>query len=133
MIGKRLTNQTHAVIQDTSKVLPRLESSQVKSALGAEQSGLVLRALGSPLALTLVRQELLERLRSTGGRPSLANTSRRVKIPLGEHQWEELEEIASAVATPEFSPSAGQIASVLITLSLRSLREDCSPRKQLAQ
>lgn len=129
MIAKRSTNQNHAAIQDTSKVLPRLEPSQVKTTLGAEDSELVRRAFGSPLALVLVRQELLERLRSTGGRPSLADTSRRVKIPLGERQWEELEQIASEVATPEFSPSAGQIASVLITLSLRSLREDRSPRR----
>jgi hypothetical protein len=45
-----------------------------------------------------------------------------VKIPLNKGQWEELEDIASVGRSPGFSPSAGQIASVLVTLSLRSLR-----------
>ena len=80
--------------------------------------------IGGPLSLFQVRQELLERLQSTGGRPSLLGVSRRVKIPLNDKQWEALEGIASDVASPEFSPSAGQIASVLLTLSLRSLRKD---------
>jgi hypothetical protein len=52
---------------------------------------------------------------------------------LGEYQWEELEEIAAEVSTPDFSPSAGQIASVLITLSLRSLREDRASRNSPVQ
>jgi len=125
--------RTHPAILDSSEVLRRIEPSRVQSALGAAESGFVVRAVGSPLALTQVRQELMERLRSTGGRPSLADTSRRVKVPLGEHQWQELEEIAAEVSTPEFAPSAGQIASVLITLSLRSLREDRVARKSLVQ
>jgi hypothetical protein len=90
--------------------------------LGGERSDLSVGGIGGPLSLFQVRQELLERLQSTGGRPSLADASRRVKIPLNEKQWEELEDIASEVASPDFSPSAGQIASVLISLSLRSLR-----------
>lgn len=45
-------------------------------------------------------------------------------IPLNDLQWAKLEEIASEVASPGFSPSAGQMASVLLTLSLRSLRKD---------
>ena len=131
MIARHPTNQTHSVIQDTSQVLRRLEPSQVQPALGAEETGLAVAALGSPLALMQVRQELMERLRSTGGRPSLADVSRRVKVPLGDQQWQELEEIASEVSTAEFSPSAGQIASVLITLSLRSLRDDRARRRVL--
>jgi len=133
MTGTHSTKGTHPTIQDTSEVLRRIEPVRVQSALGAHESGFVVRAIGSPLALTQVRQELMERLRSTGGRPSLADTSRRVKVPLGERQWQELEEIAAEVSTPEFAPSAGQIASVLITLSLRSLREDRAGRTTLAQ
>lgn len=122
MATKRSTQQTYARIRDTSRTLPRIDASKVQSALGAEASGLTLGSVGGPLSLAQVRQEIFERLQSTGGRPSLSDTSQRVKIPLNKNQWEELEEIASEVSSPGFSPSAGQIASVLVTLSLRSLR-----------
>ena len=79
---------------------------------------------GGPLSLFQVRQELFRRLQSTGGRPSLSETSGRKKIPLNDRQWEQLEEVASEVTSRGFSPSAGQIASVLLTLALRSLRKD---------
>lgn len=109
-------------IRDTSKTLPRIDASMVKEALGAEPSDLAIREMGAaPLSLFQVREELFERLQSTGGRPSLAGTSRRTKIPLSDDQWKKLEDIATEVASPGFSPSPGQIASVLISLSLRSL------------
>ena len=93
-------------------------------ALGAESPGLARDIAGSPLSLFQVKQELLHRLQSTGGRPSLSGVSGRKKVPLSDSQWEELEKIASDVAAPGFVPSAGQIASVLLALSLRRLRGD---------
>ncbi|MEX2120530.1 MAG: hypothetical protein WD847_13130 [Pirellulales bacterium] len=122
MANKHSSRQAYGKIQDTSKTLPRIEPSEVASVLGAEPSGVTFPVGGGPLSALQVRQELLKRLHSSGGRPSLSDTSRRVKIPLSHKQWQELEDIAAEVASPGFSPSAGQIASVLIALSLRSLR-----------
>ena len=124
MSTKQSKNRTYPRIKDLSKTLPRVNPSKVAEALGAQATGLKLGVGGSPLSMFQVREELMRRLQSRGGRPSLSGTSGRKKIPLNDQQWSELEEIASEVATPGFSPSAGQIASVLLTLSLRSVRKD---------
>ena len=124
MATKRSRNETYARIRDTSETLLRVEASRVAEALGAEASELTHAITGGPLSLFQVKEELFRRLQSTGGRPSLSGTSGRKKVPLSEDQWAELEEIASEVASPGFSPSAGQIASVLLALSLRLLRKD---------
>ncbi len=138
MAAKLTTKPTVGRIKDTSTTVPRLDPAKVAAALAAEPSELVtLDGLGGgPLSLYQVRQELFRRLQSTGGRPSLSGTSGRKKIPLNAQQWTELEEIASEVASPGFSPSAGQIASVLLTLSLRSVRkgkDDDDEQKDVAK
>ena len=124
MVTKQSKNRTYPSITDTSKTLPRIDPSKVAEALGGEPTGLTWGPGGAPLSFFQVRQEIMRRLQSSGGRPSLSGTSARKKIPLNDSQWHELEKIASEVASPGFSPSAGQIASVLLTLSLRSLRQD---------
>jgi hypothetical protein len=116
--------QTHRRIKDTRKPLPRIDAQQVADALGAEPVDSAMFSRGGPLSLFQIRQELSRRLQSTGGRPGLADASHRVKIPLNTGQWNALEAIAKEVASPGFSPSAGQIASVLISLSLRSVRKE---------
>ncbi len=108
-------------IRDTSKTLPRVSSREVAAALGAEASGLKLEQSLAPITLFAVRMELMGRLQSSGGRPALSGTSRRVKIPLGDTDWRNLEELATLVATDGVSPSAGQIASVLLKLSIQSV------------
>jgi hypothetical protein len=129
MPARRSRDETYARILDTSQTLPRIDASRVAEALGGETPGLKHAVAGGPLSLFQVKQELSRRLQSTGGRPSLSGTSGRKKVPLNDRQWEQLEEIASEVASPGFSPSAGQIASVLLALSLRSLRTDESEQR----
>jgi hypothetical protein len=75
----------------------------------------------APLTLFALREELVHRLQSSGGRPALAGTTRRAKIPLSDEEWGQLEELAAAIASPGFAPSAGQVASVLLSLSLHSV------------
>src|ERR1700731_1828365 len=87
----------HARLRDTSNALPRIDPSAVASTLSAEPSDFRFSGVGGPLNAVQVRQELLGRLHSTGGRPSLSGTSRRTKIALSETQWEELEDIAVEV------------------------------------
>ena len=130
MTAKHSRNETYARIRDTGKTLPRIEASRVAEALGAAPSELMHGIRGGPFSLFQVKQELSRRLQSTGGRPSLSGTSVRKKVPLSDNQWEELEEIASEVASPGFLPSAGQIASVLLALSLRWLRKDIGDQQK---
>lgn len=117
----RTTEPTLKAIQDTSASLPRINLETVETALGAEMSEQRLETAIAPITLFAVRSELLDRLQSSGGRPALSGTSRRAKIPLGDAEWADLEKLAVVVSKPGFYPSAGQIASVLLSLSVRSV------------
>ena len=122
MIKKiRTTDRVDRRISDTSTLPTRVAAGTVEAALGAETSDKRLEEVLAPITLFAVRSELLGRLQSTGGRPALAGTSRRAKIPLGDKEWADLEKLAAAVSAPGLSPSAGQIATVLLTLSARSV------------
>lgn len=108
-------------IRDTSATLRRVDPTAVSTALGAEATGERLADVFGPITLAAVRDEVIGRLQSTGGRPGLSGTTRRAKIPLSDQEWEQLEQIARSMAAPGFAPSAGQVASVLLSLSLQSL------------
>jgi len=126
----RSTSPTEKILRDTSPKLPLLDPKVVARALGAEFTGVRLEKSLAPITLAVVRAELYRRLRTRGGRPGLADTSRRTKIPLSDQQWAELEQLAAKLATPESSPSAGQVASVLLSSALRCVRASRKSRKR---
>jgi hypothetical protein len=109
------------IIRDVSATLARIEPDRVAAALGAEASRERLQSRLGPISLLAVRQQLERRLRSTGGRPALAGAVRRTKIPLSAQQWQRLEELAVEFSGPDSAPSAGQVASVLLSLALDSV------------
>jgi hypothetical protein len=111
-------------IRDTGPGARRVDPAVVAEALGAEETGITPGQGGSPVSSFQVRSELVNRLRSSGGRPALEGATRRVKIPVTESQWQELEELAASFTDLGFVPSAGQVASVLISLSLPVARSE---------
>ena len=111
-------------IRDLGPAASRIDPARVADALGAEDTGVTLGLEGSPISTFLIRAELRDRLRSRGGRPALEGTTRRVKIPVTESQWQELEELAASFTDLGFVPSAGQVASVLLGLSLPLARKE---------
>src|SRR4051794_10022836 len=117
----RTSETTFRPVRDTATPLPRIDATQVQKALGADDSADRLADALAPVTLFALREELVSRLQSSGGRPALAGATRRAKIPLSGDEWEKLEELAAAIASPGFAPSAGQVASVLLTLSLHSV------------
>ena len=117
----RTTGRALKAIRDTSVPLAHVAHAAVETALGAEATDQKLEEALAPITLFAIRSELLGRLQSSGGRPALSGTSRRAKVPLGDSDWADLEELAAVVAGPGFYPSAGQIASVLLSLSVRSV------------
>lgn len=117
----RPTEATLPLLRDRSACLERLDPAQVQEALGAESSSERLETALAPITLFAVRQELVKRLHSRGGRPGLAGVTRRAKIPLKDEEWLQLEELAVAISSPGFAPSAGQLASALLTLSIHSI------------
>ena len=111
-------------IRDTGAAASRVDPSAVAAALGAEDVSITVDEGRNPISLLLLRTEIADRLRSSGGRPALEGATRRVKIPLTERQWQELEELAASFSDLGFVPSAGQVASALLSLSLPLARQD---------
>src|SRR5262245_599762 len=115
----RVAASTQAPLRVKASSQPRVEPQQVASALGAEPAAERLDEVLAPITLFALRQELVNRLQSSGGRPGLSGVTRRAKIPLGDKEWLDLEELAAAISSPGFTPSAGQVASVLLSLSVQ--------------
>src|SRR5580700_1797675 len=86
--------------------MPKLDPVEVAKALGAKPLPVKVPEGGGPLSLFAVRQELFRRLQSSGGRPGLPDADKVAKVPVSETQWKRLEELATAMAAPGFSPSA---------------------------
>jgi len=113
-------------IRDISQTLPQVDPGDVAAALGGESTSERLIEVLSPITLFVVRQELAKRLHSKGGSSSSSATTRQAGIPLSEHEWSQLESLAVAVAPTGITPSASQVASVLLTLSVQIVSEHLS-------
>lgn len=116
----RVVGTASKVLRDTSVTQPLVSPSLVAATLGAEATDT--GTMGNPTSprLLALRSELAARLQSSGGRPALVGASWRTMISLGEEDWANLEELTAAVADTEFKPSAWQVASVLLALSVKS-------------
>ena len=132
-MAKRIvdTSQVLKRIRDTSKTEPPVDPKMIAAALGAEPVSALREKAGSPLALLAMRLELARRLQSSGGRPALIDTDRRAKIPLSDQEWQQLESLAATVADKGCAPSAGQVASVLLNLALKSVATEIAAEKTL--
>lgn len=112
----------------TIKIKPSTErivsAAEVAKALGAKPTGVTVENAQGPITLFALRQELFRRLASTGGRPGLPDADGITKVPTSEAQRARLNELATAIATDGFSPSAGQVAHVLLGWALEQLGPD---------
>ncbi len=108
-------------IRVTGPRLPRVDPAEVAAALGAEPGGE--GRAGQPAAMTLyaLRAEMMHRLVSHGGRPRVEGTDQRVKIPISDQDCHALESLATSLAAKGFTPSAGQVASVLLNMALQTV------------
>jgi hypothetical protein len=124
-MGKRIvaTDSAHKSIRDVSAAAGRIQHATVAEALGAEDVKSKFRGQDIAMDAFQLRVELLRRLHSSGGRPALDNAMRRIKIPVTEKQCRDLEDLVESLADLDFAPSAGQVASVLLDLSLRLAKE----------
>jgi hypothetical protein len=99
----------------------RIEAREVAESLGAQQVPVGrTSALGSG-SFARLRAEIGAALRSTGGRPSLAGATRRVKIPIRDEDWERVEELRVLFEKVGVTVSAGQIGSVLLQWGLNEI------------
>lgn len=95
----------------------RITPHEIEMGLGAERVGTI-PPDGSPLSAYALRQELLRRLRSTGGRPGLDGTDMKAKVPMRRSRWEKLSELAEKVESENFRPTPAQLASVILDAAI---------------
>jgi len=124
----RTTPSTVKRIVTTPSTLQRVDPALVAAALGAEPTGDKLPSAG-PLTLYALRSEVYRRRKSSGGRPGIEGTDSRAKIPVNAGEWEELEALATTLTSEGNSPSAGQVASVLLSMALESVRSETNRRE----
>lgn len=114
-------------VVDTGPVHRRIEPQDFAEALGAEPCGERLPTRLDPIALAELGTALLRRLRSTGGRPTLADATERCKVPLSAEDVAGLEEIMAQVEKATGTrPSLGQTAAVIIREYLKGGQRDAA-------
>jgi hypothetical protein len=109
---------------DTGKPMRRVSQEEFAAALGAEpirvpiEHGLDLIGLGT------LGTELIRRLRSTGGRPALAEATERCKVSLSPADISDLESIIGVIEQQTGTkPALGQVAGVIIHLYLEAVKK----------
>jgi hypothetical protein len=115
---------TVKLLRASGPTVRRLDPKTVADALGGEPCPERIEGQPGPVTLYALRQELLRRRQSSGGRPGIEGTSFRAKVPVGEQDWHRLEALAASLSAQGFVPSPGQVASVLLSIALRSVIED---------
>lgn len=114
------TSKASRSIISTSKRYRSINKAGVAKSIGADEARVNDGELsGSPPALFALREELHQRLRSTGGRRGLEGATKRHKIPLLEGDWEELQKVAKASETEDVHPTPAQVASILLHGALK--------------
>jgi hypothetical protein len=121
-MARRIAQGESAVQRVNVKASPkrRVSVTGLGEKLGAEAFGATSLRGGSPSTFAAIREEVFRRLRSKGGRPGFEGVERK-KIPLAERDWKAIEQVADHISEPGFRPSAGQVASVLISVTLRDM------------
>jgi hypothetical protein len=104
------------LIKDISKTQKKINDKLIEQALGAKMVGIKVDTRRAPISLYKLRQFLIERLISSGGRPKLKGAAkRRNKIPLLEDDWNKLKSMAEYYKRKDgISVSPGQIASAIV-------------------
>jgi hypothetical protein len=114
-----ITGKAVERIEVTGRAMRRIEPSELAEVLGAEPCGERVAGDLDPIALAQLGNELIKRLRSSGGRPTLQDASERCKVPLSREDIKALEEIVTEIERSTGTrPSLGQIASVILRTHL---------------
>jgi hypothetical protein len=110
-------------IEDTGSTVPRIEAAEFAAGLGAEPCGEELPRGLDPLSLGELGNELLKRLRSSGGRSILTDPTHRCAVPLSQEDVAALADIVTAIERATGArPSLDQIARVVVRMHVAALR-----------
>lgn len=102
-------------IEVTGKPQRRIEPEEFAAALGAEPIGDTHSAGLDPIALAELGTQMLNRLRSSGGRPALADATEICRVPLSAEDLMALETITADIEqSTGTKPSVGQVVGVIV-------------------
>lgn len=103
-------------IKDISKTQRRINDSLIEQALGAKKIGIKIDTRKNPVSLFTLRQFLIDRLISSGGRPTLKGAAKkRNKVPFLEDDWDKLKTMAEYYKRKDgITVSPGQVASAIV-------------------
>lgn len=112
------------ILKDITQPARKISPEFIKQKVSAKELKIEIDTKNNPISLLALRQFLLDRLISTGGRPRIAGTSqKRNKIPLQNEDWEKLESLSRYYKEKDgISVSPGQIASCLIHFHLSNIK-----------
>jgi hypothetical protein len=103
------------IIKDKGAAKRVVNSELIAKTLGAEDTGVKIDTRRGPISLFTLRQILVDRLYSTGGRPGLRGTKKtRSKISFFEEDWKKIEKISKYYREDGINVTSSQIASALI-------------------
>jgi hypothetical protein len=106
---------------DVSHKPPPIAVADVVTALGGRSLGINAGDDKAPVALLTIRDALMRRLRTTGGRPALSGDGPRQRVQVSAEDWQIITDIASRVPVGRHKASPAQVASVLIHLALERI------------
>jgi hypothetical protein len=118
------TGKTARRIEVTDRPARRIEPEAFAAALGAEPVGEGHSPNLDPLSLAALGNDLIKRLRSSGGRPALADATEICRVPLSAEDVKALEGIVAHLeASSGAKPSVGQVVSVIVRRHLTTVTE----------
>jgi sugar phosphate isomerase/epimerase len=106
---------------DVSRKPPLVAVADVVAAFGARALGINSGDDKAPVALLTIRDALMQRLRSTGGRPALSGDGSRQRVQVSAEDWKSIVDIASHMEVGRHKASPAQVASALIHLALERI------------
>jgi hypothetical protein len=112
----------------------RIEPFELAAALGANPAGQKSAEKLDLISLAELGTQLLDRLRSSGGRPALADATEVCRVPLSSQDIEILETITDRIAqTTGTKPSPGQVASAIVRRYLTTKSTEVGDRPGLEE
>jgi hypothetical protein len=118
----RIVGTSAKKVQILNQAKPRIDATELALGLGAAPCGEKASGFLDPIALAELGTQLLRRLRSSGGRPALADATEICRVPLCAEDVHMLETMAAEIGESGVAkPSVGQLASVIVHRYLAEL------------
>ena len=107
---------------------PRLDPAEIAEGLGAAPCGERISGKLDLIGLAEIGTQLLGRLRSSGGRPALADATEICRVPLSAEDVKALENLVAEIEKSSgMKPSVGQLVSAIVRSHLNAPKSPYTP------